>query len=1171
MLEKSLAYFDNLQNKSMKKMLLSCFFFDGKRMHKLIRCMKLTFIIVLLSCLQVSAHVDGQNMFTLRMDHVRIDKVLNKIQKKSSYRFFYNERFLEHLNPVSVNVKKATLAEVMEQLLDGSLSYKVIDKNLVVISPNEELLEQQHSVQGTVTNEQGTPLVGVTVKVKGTSQGTVTDAQGNFTLVVPDNAILEISYIGFETQEIAVGNRTELSITMQASARGLNEVVVVGYGTQKKVTLTGSVSTVSMKTLEQAPVTNFSNSLAGRLAGVITITGSGEPGENSSNILIRGNHSLNNNAPLVVIDGVPNRGGGLGSLDPNDIESISVLKDATASIYGSQAANGVILITTKRGHLNQAPKFTLTFNQGYNQPTRIPEMADAPTYMTMVNEIATYEGTPKSFSQKDIDAYNNSNRDPWLYPNTNWFNATFKPLSPQTKGNISVQGGSSKFTYFLSLGGRTNEGYYKNSATRYNQFNLRSNVGGQITKNIKLSLDLSARKEDRHFPTVSASNTFWMLIRGRPTDPAYFPNGLPGPDQENGWQPVVTGTTQTGFHDNQETFLTGDLMLDVTIPGLEGFDIKGHVSYNKEFQTIKDWQIPWTLYSFDKQAYINNGEKDPEQFLTPLKRGPTDPQLNQSFYQQHKALGNITANYKRSFGDNNVSLMLGTEVQQFRDNRFSAFRRHFISTAIPELFAGGQKDWSNDGSAAEGARLSYFGRATYNYKGKYLLEAIGRYDGSYLFPSNSRFGFFPAISAGWRLSEEPFFRDNVGFFNELKLRASWGKTGNDITNPDALVEPEQFLSGYEFGGGYVFGVDQALSTIQSSRVANPNITWERANMFDIGVDGVTFDNKLSFTLDYWNQLRSGILIQRNASVPKTTGLTLPRENLGKVKSWGGDGNITWNQSVNQNFSFQIGLNAGYSTTKIVFWDEPPGAADYQRSTDLKINTGLYYKVLGVFQNEKEVESTTHWPGARPGDLIFKDVGSDPSGPNKGKPDGIINAFDRIRVNKNHAPNWTGGLSLAASWKQWNASVLLQGAAGAVQYVALTSGIIGNYFEAFAEKRWRPDPDDETGMTPDPSGLPYSGPRTYNRDQPYWSPTSNNNTYFLRSTDYVRLKTLEIGYSLPQTLLSKLGGIQSFRIYVSGYNLITWDKFKLMDPEASSSSGRFYPQTRIFNGGFELSF
>ncbi|MEO9003773.1 MAG: SusC/RagA family TonB-linked outer membrane protein, partial [Ginsengibacter sp.] len=642
---------------------------------------------------------------------------------------------------------------------------------------------------------------------------------------------------------------------------------------------------------------------------------------------------------------------------------------------------------------------------------------------------------------------------------------------------------------------------------------------------------------------------------------AYYPNGFPGPDQEGGVQPVVSGKTQTGYNHIQSYFLSGDVALDITIPGIKGFDIKGTFSYNKEFQDQKNWQIPWTLYSFDKQAYLNNNSQDPTQFLKATLRGPTDPQLTQSFYQQQNTLSNLVANYKHDFGDHKMSLMAGTEQQNFNQSNFNAFRRHFISTTLPELFAGGQQDWSNDGSAAHGARASFFSRANYAYKDRYLLEFVGRYDGSYLFPSNKRFGFFPAFSGGWRISNEPFF-NNVSFFNDLKLRASWGKTGNDITNPNALVEAQQFLSGYQFGSSYVLGIDQVLPSIYQSREANPNATWERSNQTDIGIDATMLKNRLSFTIDYWSELRSGILIQRNASVPQSTGLTLPRENLGKVRSWGYDGTILWNEQVKKDLSFQVRLTWGYSNNKIVFWDEAPGAPSYQVSTNKKIGTTLYYQTIGVFQTQAEVDKYPHWTGARSGDLIFKDVDGN----------GKIDADDRVRINSVHTPDWTGGITLGSRWKQLSISIFFQGASGGAQYISTESGDIGNYLGEYAEQRWIPDPTDPKGLTPSPAKSTYSGPRTFNRGDTYWSPqASNNNTYFLRSTNYIRLKTMEIGYNVPKEFLSKYVGIRDLRIYANGFNLITWDKFKIMDPEVSNAAGDYYPQARIFNFGLNLTF
>src|SRR5699024_7174143 len=389
-------------------------------------------------------------------------------------------------------------------------------------------------------------------------------------------------------------------------------------------------------------------------------------------------------------------------------------------------------------------------------------------------------------------------------------------------------------------------------------------------------------------------------------------------------------------------------------------------------------------------------------------------------------------------------------------------------------------------------KLGFFGRTNYNYKSKYLINLVARYDGSYLFPSGERFGFFPSISVGWDLANESFFNKKVGLFDELKLRASWGINGNDRTT-GSFVENRQYLATYQFGGGYVFGAENQnkVKSIYQSTVPNPNITWEKAKKFGVGLDGALFKNQLSFTFDYYHELRSDILIQRNASVPLSTGLNLPRENLGKVKSWGYEGTVMWDQQVNKDFTYGINFNVGYNNDKIVYWDEPPGAPPYQKSTGHRMNTGLYYKATGIFQDEEEVENTPHWTGARPGDIIYKDVNND----------GQMDGDDRIRIDKNNMTKWTGGITFNANYKNFDSSVFFQGASGAILHVSTKSGFIGNYLEDFSKKRWRPDPNaenDPRGVIPDPNGAPFKGPRAYDRDDEYWSPLSKSSTYFLRS-------------------------------------------------------------------------
>jgi TonB-linked SusC/RagA family outer membrane protein len=1014
------------------------------------------------------------------------------------------------------------------------------------LSPGLLSAQSTGQVTGTVTSATGTPMAGVRVGVSGTTLGATTGADGRFSIsgVSAGNHTLRATLVGYAEATRAVnvvaGQTATVDIQLSAQAISLEGVVAVGYGTQKKATLTGSVAAVSGEEIAASPAANVSNSLAGKLPGVVTVNTSGEPGYDGSSIRIRGNHTLNDNSPLVVIDGVADRSGGLERLNPQDIASISVLKDASAAIYGARAANGVILVTTKRG-TSGAPQLSVNVNQGFNQPTRLPEMADAVTYMTMLNEIDLYRDREPTFSQEEIDHYRNGD-DPWLYPNTDWFDAVIKPMSLQRRGDVSLRGGADRIKYYLSLGGQTQDGYYENSATRYNQYSFRSNLDGQASKDLNIRFDVTGRIEDRNFPNRSAGSIFRAIMRGKPNLPAYWPNGLPGPDIEYGDNPVVIGTPATGFDRDQRYYVQGNLGADFTVPWVNGLTLRANAAYDQMFRYQKQWRTPWTLYTWPDQARDANGQP----ILVPGQRGYSAPELNQTDYRDNDILLNFIAEYRRDFGDHTVGILGGVERQTSDDSRLNAFRKYFISDQIDEIFAGGDPEKNNDGTAGLARRQNYFTRLNYDYADKYLLEFVGRYDGSYIFPEDSRFGFFPAVSAGWRISEEPFFQNNISVVNSLKLRGSWGQTGNDRINQ------WQYLASYGFGGGYVFG-GQEVKSIYQTRTPNPNVTWEVANQMDFGVDGEAFDSRLSFTLDWFRENRDNILWYRNASVPQSTGLSLPRENIGKVNSWGYDGSLSWRQELGSQATFDVTLNGGYAQNKITFWDEAKGAPDYQKSTGYKMNlnsdgndVGLYYRSLGVFKDQAAVDAYPHWSGARPGDIIFEDVNGD----------GEIDGDDRIRVNSNGDPTWTGGVTFGLNVQNFDATVFFQGAAGAVQYLSTESGEIGNYLEEFAEGRWTPDNPSSTK------------PRAFNRGEEYW--IANRNTYFLRSTDYVRLKTVELGYRLPTSLASRIG-VKSPRIYVSGFNVLTWDKFGLMDPESRNQSGQYYPQARVFNVGASVSF
>src|SRR5664280_2962263 len=669
-----------------------------------------------------------------------------------------------------------------------------------------DAIQQQIKFSGTITDASSNQaMIGVNVTVKGTTIGGISDVDGKFSVNVPNaNATLVFSFIGYLTQEIPLAGQTTLNVALVAEVSQLSEVVVIGYGTAKKATLTGAISSVDGTTLKQSPTTNLTNSLVGHIPGLTAVQKSGEPGEDGTTITIRGANTLGDNSPLVVVDGIPHRS--LERLDPSDIESITVLKDASAAIYGTQAANGVLLVTTKRGKTGK-PTVTINWNSGYNQPDVIPKMADAATYATIQNEIAYYaapsKGRNQVYSAQDIQQFGDGS-DPWGHPNTNWFKAVFKPWSAQNYENVSVSGGTEKMKYYLSFGSKYEDAYYKHSATNFTQYDFRSNIDGKITNNISIALDVAGRQEDRNFPTVAEGDIFRMLMRGKPTMQAWWPNGDPGPDIEYGMNSAVTVTSATGFDRDRLYNMESNLRLNITIPWVKGLSLQANGSYDKTFDFRKKFDTPWYLYSWDG---ITKGS-DGLPVLIKNTRGYAAPDLTEWWQEGGKKTFNAYATYETTIADkHHVKLLAGTESQYGQNNYGNEYRKNFVTAAIPQIFAGAADiNMSNDGYANQNARESYFGRINYDFGQKYLIELLMRYDGSYMFKPGKQYGFFPGVSAGWRISDEDFWKNNISFINDFKLRASWGQTGNDRVYYNSTLQEYQYLSTYSFNGqDYVFG------------------------------------------------------------------------------------------------------------------------------------------------------------------------------------------------------------------------------------------------------------------------------------------------------------------------------------------------------------------------------
>lgn len=1000
---------------------------------------------------------------------------------------------------------------------------------------------QTISLSGTVIDSTGEPLIGVNVSIKGTTTGTITDLDGKYTLQAPNSdAVVVFSFIGYKREEVPVGSKTVIDMTLQDDTQLIDEVVVVGYGVQKKVTVTGAVASVSGEELKASPTSNLTNAMVGRMPGVIGFQKSDEPGGGGTTIRIRGTNSLGSNDPLIVIDGVPDRNGGMNRLNPNEIESISVLKDAAAAIYGARAANGVVLITTKRGKEGKA---VVSFNAsaGFSQPTRLPKMTNSYEYATMLNEVL-----PGSFSEEEIEGFR-THANPWKYPDTDWFDEIVKPASPLYRADIGVSGGTDKVKYFVNFGANGEDGLYRNSANRYDQYSLRVNLDIKTSQYVDFQIGTTGRLEDTKYPAKGAGDIFGAARRTRPDQPAWWPTGEPGPAIERGDNPAVTSTDLAGSDHHKNQYIQNNLSMNVKIPWIEGLTLRGNASYDIHFLNRRLMQKPVYLYSWD-------GVNESSEGLSASKQWIDSPRLERKHTEEIGWMLNGLIDYNRTFAQHTLGVTVGMEGQKKQFEESKAYRQGFISDTKPELNLGGEEGQMATGYSWKETRLNYFGRVSYNYSERYLFEFVWRLDGSYRFPKDERYGFFPGISLAWRASEEAWWKERIRFIDYFKLRASVSQTGND-----ALVDSEgkydhsiQYLTTYAFNNaGTAFGGVEN-KRLYPSRTPNPNITWEVGTTYNLGFDFKFLRNRLTWETDVFHHKRTNMLISRNASLSEIVGITLPRENLGEMKNQGFESLINWQDKVGQ-VEYGVGLNMTYARNEITFWDEVQNVPEYQLSTGRPVGSRdlLFYVADGIFRNQAEIDEARakgllYSDNTVPGDIRFKDMNGD----------GKIDGLDRIRPDKNEEPRFVAGLTLTAKWKNWDVMLLLQGATGAQVYIETWSGLVGNYLKSDYDKRWTPE---------NPNS---KGPRAWDRENQYW--INNNNTYFLRNADYLRLKNIELGYTFRFEGLKRVG-FSNLRLYMNGSNLLTIDGVKDADPEQRDASIGSYPLRKIVNFGVQATF
>ena len=1075
-----------------------------------------------------------------------IKEVLNQIEAKTEFIFVYEAGNIKRLDNVfSFNYNSESLGNILRKVSkDTGLSFKRVNNtiSLSILESKHPVVEEkvieeitQIKVSGVVTSkEDGEPLPGVSIIIKGTTTGSTTDLDGNYSLNATSGDILQFSYIGFLTQEVEINNQSQINVTLEADLEELEEVVVIGYGEQKKETLTGSVVSTSGEVLQRSPVPNISNSLQGRLPGVIATNQTGEPGRDDAQILIRGRSTFGNTQPLLVVDGVIRPTDGLGRIDPQNIESITVLKDASAAIYGARAANGVILIKTKRGVISDKPQFNFSFNQGFSQPTRILDVLDAATYAEVRNEAELRNGaTTALYTDEDIQKYRDGS-SPLTHPNTDWVDETLKSWSLQNKMNLSVNGGSKNVQYFIAIGAQNQDGHFKNNPTNYKQFNLRSNIDANITDNFKVSLNLAGRLEKRNYPSTGTWVNFVNILSAEPTLHARYPNGLiaPGRFTEN---PLLRD--QVGYLRQESIPIQTSLFLDYKVPFVKGLSFVGSYSFDFTNGFDKKFEKPYFYWQYDPAT---------EEYNYLQSNVISSPTVTDAFSRMFVNTYNIRANYKRDFGKHNINLMLGAERAQTKGNSASAFRKNFPTTSLPDINFGSSDpaDQSTSGSSYLTRRDNYFGRATYNFSEKYLAEFLFRYDGSPVFPEDNRYGFFPGVSVGWVASEEPFLQSATAI-DFLKIRASYGQLGNDN-----IEESYAYLSAYSIGTAYNFGGTDVLG-LYPGVLPNPTYTWEVLRTTNVGFEASLWNDLLGIELDVFKQNRTNILAQRQLSISSTYGFPgLPPENIGEVENHGFELVLTHFNRINK-LNYKIRGNVSFARNKYVFFDEVPAGEDYQNQTGNPIGAVLIWPTDGIYSTQEEIDATPHLDNAKPGDLKYVDKNGD----------GLINSNDQYRTNLSNTPEVVFGMDMNFNYKNFDLSLFFQGQARALYFPGITSlGGASNSAVIRAQDRWTVDNIDGT--------MPASGGN--------FAQFSEFNLY---SASFVRLKNVEIGYTLPNVVAQKLK-LSNLRVYLNAFNVFTLSEIDFMDPEgradgsdpnSSRTDANYYPQLRVFNAGVNVSF
>ncbi|MFT3902414.1 MAG: SusC/RagA family TonB-linked outer membrane protein [Niabella sp.] len=1102
--------------------------------------MKLS-LLFLLVALQVSAVNHAQEIVNLKADNISFQDVFKQIEKQTHYRFYYSDEDFNTYKPIFINAEKANINEVLKKVLKNTdIKWKIISNTKVVLyKSNEELLERiSIVVKGVVTNESGQPVPRASVVVKGGTIGTSTDANGAFSLEVAEGSTLVVSAVGYVEQEIIVDSQT-MNIVLKANETKMDEVVVVGYGTQKKVNVTGAVATVTAKDFADRPVTTTANALQGKMAGVTITTTNGQPGRDAGTIRIRGigaglgsGDGRANAGPVVIVDGVP---GSLSDINPNDIENISVLKDAASSaIYGARASNGVVLVTTKKGRTGSL-QVRYNMYMGTQKATRLPDFLPSWQQAELYNEALKNEGRGDyaKWSAEDIQKFKDGSDKTGAHPNTDWLDLFYTEPGLQQNHNVSINGGDLKTKYMFSLGYLDQKGNVKK--VRYQKYNALFNINSQFSKKLGMNAGIGYLFAPFSEPVSTYATGFSQIVR----QINRISNTVPYKWENGAYGYVADGSPMAwleapSINKWQNYTVTGNAGLDYS--PIEGLHVRPSFGYRLAIGQQQQ-------YVADIQYYTGGAAGTP---LNPTRtQGPNN--LKNASDRTTYTLLQAVADYEKKLDRHYFKILAGGSQEYSRYNIFSATRQGFLNNSLSEIDVAPALGQGTSGSANDWALQSVFGRLNYNFDERYLFEANLRFDGSSRFASGNRWGTFPSASAGWVISNENFFSSLKNSLSLLKLRGFWGKLGNQqIGNNYAYFET--------IAGGKAYSFNQTLVTgVAPDAGGNPDLTWEETESYGLGLDMGIFKNKLNVSIDWFVRNTNNPLMPAQAGAPYA--FKPPFVNVdGGMSNKGIEIALGYRNNAGE-FNYELNGNFSYIENKVT---KLTGGKVISGSTFYDVGTpfnSLYgYEAIGIYQTQEDLAK---YPAkinnnVSLGDIIYKDQNGD----------GRIDANnDRVYLGT-YFPKINYGLTLAANWKNFDLSLFFQGAAGVKAMASDMIGMVGPDVQkptsVFLD-RWTQDNHSTTFPR-----LWYS----YTQN----SPTTNPSSFWTKDASYLRLKNLMLGYNIPQHIIKHIG-LNNVKVYYSGQNLLTITKFyKWIDPEVGSAGSIYsYPQVLVNSFGINVTF